>query len=246
MRWKCSTQRQASRLIVAEEVESSLREASSLSHKYLLSILSSFEESCALAVDMASLLGFFRTNRSPFLPSTLDRKLRWSLQVLWTVPIVIFLRDTLIEINYVDGQSMSPTLSPDFAESGSQDVLAIWKWGASRNVQRGDIVAFWSPQHPEKLSIKRIIAMAGDKVYPKEGRPGGEEVPYGHVWVEGDNWRKTWDSNNYGPISKSLIAGKATHILWPLSRIGALSTEWHHPRTRVVPGQPKIPKEYLD
>ena len=25
-------------------------------------------------------------------------------------------------------------------------------------------------------------------------------VPFGHVWVEGDNWRKTADSNMYGPV----------------------------------------------
>ena len=25
-------------------------------------------------------------------------------------------------------------------------------------------------------------------------------VPYGHVWIEGDNWRESVDSNNYGPV----------------------------------------------
>lgn len=30
-------------------------------------------------------------------------------------------------------------------------------------------------------------------------------VPWGHVWVEGDNWRKSRDSNYYGPVSPPLL-----------------------------------------
>jgi inner membrane protease subunit 2 len=37
-------------------------------------------------------------------------------------------------------------------------------------------------------------------------------VPYGHVWVEGDNWRDSWESRHYGPISKGLLLGKAVGI----------------------------------
>ncbi|KAL9071912.1 MAG: hypothetical protein Q9157_005296 [Trypethelium eluteriae] len=141
---------------------------------------------------------------------------------------------------------MSPTLSPHFHETGSRDYLVVWKPGATQNVRRGEIVAYWSPRDPENLKIKRVIATAGDTVYPKESRFKKELVPYGHIWVEGDNWRKTRDSNDYGPISKALIIGKPKYIIWPWNRMGALSTEWHHPRTRVVPGEAEIPKEFVD
>lgn len=38
----------------------------------------------------------------------------------------------------------------------------------------------------------------------------------GACWVEGDNRRNSVDSNSaYGPISRGLIFGKATHVIWP-------------------------------
>ena len=169
-----------------------------------------------------------------------------ALRGSWIVPVAVFINDTFLEVNPVEGQSMSPTLSPNLGETGACDHLVVWKPGAAQDVRRGEIVAFWSASNPENLSIKRVIATAGDTVYPREGRFTEMMVPYGHIWVEGDNWRKTKDSSDYGPISKSLILGKATHILWPWRRIGALSTEWHHPRTRVVPGTAEIPAEFVD
>jgi len=45
-------------------------------------------------------------------------------------------------------------------------------------------------------------------------------VPPGHVWLEGDNWRLSTDSNYYGPVSKGLITGKATSVIWPWDRKG--------------------------
>ena len=58
-------------------------------------------------------------------------------------------------------------------------------------------------------------------------------VPYGHVWVEGDNWRKSKDSNAYGPISKSLINGKAVCVLLPFSRAWTKPWEGFKGKTRV-------------
>jgi signal peptidase I len=54
----------------------------------------------------------------------------------------------------------------------------------------------------------------------------GVLVPYGHVWVEGVNQAATVDSNDYGPISKSLITGVATRIIWPLGRSMAWEQSW--------------------
>jgi len=104
------------------------------------------------------------------------------------------------------------------------------------------------PHKPEKLGIKRVVALEGDWVtldYKRrntEGKEGmakggmvwdaiGEQkewavgkrrwrVPLGHVWIEGDNVGMSKDSNDYGPISKSLISGKAIFCLWPWERFG--------------------------
>lgn len=85
------------------------------------------------------------------------------------------------------------------------------------------------PHKPEKLGIKRVVALEGDWVMldwkrrPKDSIEGptaagqvwdaiGEQkefgvgkrrwkVPLGHVWVEGDNTGMSKDSNDYGPVS---------------------------------------------
>lgn len=44
-------------------------------------------------------------------------------------------------------------------------------------------------------------------------------VPFGHVWVEGDNTEHTVDSNEYGPVSKSLIDGVAFGIWRKLFKV---------------------------
>ncbi|KAG8625833.1 hypothetical protein KVT40_006234 [Elsinoe batatas] len=67
-------------------------------------------------------------------------------------------------------------------------------------------------------------------------KKGTVRVPPGHVWVEGDNWRESGDSNFYGPISRGLITGKAICVLWPWERCGERPWEWpmkDGPGTRV-------------
>lgn len=46
----------------------------------------------------------------------------------------------------------------------------------------------------------------------------GVKVPYGHVWLEGANQLCTFDSNDYGVLSKSLIQGVAVGVLKPRRR----------------------------
>jgi len=66
-------------------------------------------------------------------------------------------------------------------------------------------------------------------------------IPHHHVWVEGDNRdsNKTLDSHYYGPISKSLIHGKVTHIVWPWKSFGAIPWWQFKGRTRVIKGRPE-------
>ena len=47
------------------------------------------------------------------------------------------------------------------------------------------------------------------------------KVPAGHVWVECENMEdRNYDSLTMlgGPISKKLVMGKCTHLIWPLWR----------------------------
>lgn len=186
---------------------------------------------------------------------------------LWSAAIASFLNDHFAEVLSVSGRSMSPTLSPQYHETGKRDYLLLRKHNVTKDLKRGDVIAFWAPHKREFLVVKRIIGLEGDLVWldkrrfelrgktrdgeveelEHEGimrlgaqwgdnpldlhigmgaRKGAVRVPPGHVWVEGDNWRESGDSNFYGPISRGLITGKAICVIWPWERCGERPWEW--------------------
>ena len=102
---------------------------------------------------------------------------------------------------------MHPFLNADYNSSLQRDVVWVNKWRAGENVKRGMVVAFYSPNHPNVVAVKRVVAVEGDLVITKSPYPfEREEVPVGHVWVEGDveERGKSFDSNYYGPVSSVL------------------------------------------
>lgn len=197
---------------------------------------------------------------------------------------------------------MSPTLSPTVHETGAEDWVVIapvrerppriqYQDGHAyvedaeqkegEGVRRGDVVTFWKPHRPEEISIKRVVGMPGDVVYPKRGYAldadvvrarrshnldglpeadddavGGElehlelgrvVVPYGHVWVEGDNWRNSFDSRDFGPVAKGLIEGRAVKIWRGWADWRDVGDEREKKgRSRVVKGRGEVPKVYLE
>ena len=42
-----------------------------------------------------------------------------------------------------------------------------------------------------------------------------EQVPAGHVWIEGDNPTHSLDSRQYGPVPLALIRGRVLVQVWP-------------------------------
>lgn len=172
----------------------------------------------------------------------------------------ILFKDAFCDVTQVTGQSMAPTLSPLFGSTGATDSVLWRKFLPARNLHRGDVVLFCTPHKADGMAVKRVVALGGDtvKLDPKR-RPadaqngrwseagkrwdimyaqnGGKvQIPQGHVWVEGDNWRLTHDSNSYGPISRSLITGKAVGIILPLRQFGQTPWKGWKGRTKVVHG----------
>ena len=97
---------------------------------------------------------------------------------------------------------------------------------------------FSSPSDPNRMLVKRIIAVQGDIVVTKPPYPlERENVPTGHIWVEGEEGSKSWDSNYFGPVSTSLIVGEVKMVVWPWRR--RCLTRWQDWKgsPRVLKGQ---------
>ncbi|KAF4632284.1 hypothetical protein G7Y89_g5847 [Cudoniella acicularis] len=156
------------------------------------------------------------------------------------IPAVIFFNDHVGEVTRINGASMYPYLNTGFNESNKKDLCWVNKMSPTKHLQRGMLVSFWSPYHPDVLAIKRVIAVEGDRVVTRAPYPITiADVPAGHIWVEGDNrdGNKTLDSNHYGPIPLNLVQGKITHVLWPWSSFGAIRWWEFKGRTRVLRGR---------
>jgi inner membrane protease subunit 2 len=176
--------------------------------------------------------------------------------LFWGTTVPIFINDNIFEVKYIIGRSMAPTLSPTYQETGRRDAVLWNKWVMPGQLQRGDVVHFMNPLRPEAFAVKRVIGLEGDVVVlDRRRRPkaregpepaaasawdawkGRAKVPQGHVWVEGDNERESLDSNWYGPISKSLVTGRASAIVWPPSRFWTKPWLGFSGRTRVIKGR---------
>jgi signal peptidase I len=186
------------------------------------------------------------------------RRDRWRRLSIWTfVWLVIaalaalLLRSYVIQPYYIPSESMEPTLHG--CTGCSDDHVLVDKISYRlHDVRSGDIVVFHKPKgdpSPEKVLIKRVVALPGDTLQLKQGhvyvnglllpesyvnKKCGPEptqpltsttrwtIPEGDVFVMGDNRCHSDDSRVFGPIRTSSIVGRAFAIVWPLDRIQLL------------------------
>lgn len=135
---------------------------------------------------------------------------------------------------------MSPFLNADYNSSMASDRVWVNMWRAGEGVKRGMVVVYRSPANPERFVVKRIIGLEGDTVITKPPYPfTQEDVPFGHVWMEGDqlDGNKTMDSNRVGPVSKSLIVGRVEGVVWPWRKAGRIRWEDWKGSDRVMVGK---------
>jgi signal peptidase I len=163
---------------------------------------------------------------------------RWVRDILISLAVSAFFIIFLYQPVKVEGTSMMPTLE-------DQERVFINKFVYRLEpIERGDVVVFRYPRDTSKSYIKRIIAVAGDRVKIEDGlvyvndrqiaevyvpqmyedvRSYPETVVPPHSYfVMGDHRNLSNDSRDFGPVDESYIYGKAVFGYWPVAKLGKL------------------------
>jgi signal peptidase I len=157
------------------------------------------------------------------------------IAIVAAVLIITFVFETVS----VDGQSMSPTLA-------HKDRLIVEKVSYYfRKPKANDIIVLKYPADTREKFIKRVIAVAGDKVKIEDNRlfingiekdePYIKEkfingfynevtVPENTIFVLGDNRNNSKDSRfpDVGFVNLKLVVGRAALRIYPFNNIGRI------------------------
>lgn len=169
----------------------------------------------------------------------------WLETVIIALVIALVIRQFVVQVYVVEGQSMEPTLHT------SQRLLVNKALFRLRTPQAGEVVVLQDPGQPRRELIKRVVAVGGETVEVRKGvvyvNDQALSEPYkntlftnyqdtpkvlvaaGHIFVMGDNRGQSLDSRLIGSIPLSKVDGKAFFLFWPLAemRMDMLA----HPRT---------------
>jgi signal peptidase I len=138
----------------------------------------------------------------------------------------------------VDGHSMLPNFTTD------QFIIVSRLSYVMSDPQRGDVVVFHYPMDPDRDFIKRVIGLPGETVTILEGRvyingklldepyiedfcrgkscDGEWVIPPDNYFVLGDNRGASKDSQDFGPVDRKYIVGRAFVRYWPPSDWGLI------------------------
>ncbi|RAL26184.1 signal peptidase I [Thermoflavimicrobium daqui] len=157
------------------------------------------------------------------------------LEWIWYTGIAIILallvRTFLFQPVPLSGPSMLPTFHQG-------DWVVINKWVYTfRPPKRGEVVIFYGPN--QRIYIKRVVAVGGDTIEADQGNVYvnrhrinesyltstytsyffKRKVPWGKLFVMGDNRLNSMDSRDFGPISVNQVIGRADLVIWPVRDI---------------------------
>src|SRR5579875_2459961 len=158
----------------------------------------------------------------------------WLRDIAVSLAVSAFFIIFLYQPVKVEGTSMMPTLQ-------DQERVFINKFVYKLEpIERGDVIVFRYPRDPSKSYIKRVIAVAGDRVRIEAGvvfvnghrisepyvprmyedvRSYPETVVPPHSYfVLGDHRNLSNDSRDFGPVDVSYIYGKAVFGYWPVAK----------------------------
>jgi signal peptidase I len=162
----------------------------------------------------------------------------WARDLLVSLAILAFIIIFLYYPVRVEGVSMMPGLEDQERIFVNK---FVYRW---EPIHRGDIVVFRYPRDPSKSFIKRVIAIAGDRIRIQNGQVyvNNEALDEGYVpseyadarsypeivippnsyFVLGDHRTMSDDSRDFGPVDDRFIYGKAVFGYWPMEKLGRL------------------------
>ena len=164
--------------------------------------------------------------------------IHWARDLFLSVFLAIIVILFLYQPVKVEGTSMMPALA-------DQERVFINKFVYKLEpISRGDVVVFRYPRDVSKSYIKRVIAVAGDRVRIDDGvvyvndrrlpepyvpkdywdaRSYPETVvPRHSYFLLGDHRNLSNDSRDFGPVDEQYIYGKAVFGYWPFDKVGKL------------------------
>ena len=179
-----------------------------------------------------------------------------------TLVFVWFFTHHVAQATMVPTESMTPTILVgdhfmlDKVAFPANYPEAVQKILPERSIRRGDIVAFWSPEDPDKRLIKRVIGLPLDTFEVRDGEVyiNGERlkepyvvhsfpefyraenaapvtIPPDAFFMMGDNRDKSRDSRYFGVVQRQALIGKPLFIYWsyesdPYPDDGRTAAEW--------------------
>ncbi len=175
-------------------------------------------------------------------------RVRWRLswrRIIVLAAVVLGIRTFIGEASVVPTASMEGTilvgdhLFMDKLLYGPEIPLLHWRLPMLKTIRRGDIVVFRYPKNPSETYLKRVAAVAGDRVEIRDGllyinsapvpepyavhhaplhNPleswGPTVVPPDSLFVMGDNRDNSSDSRDWGFVPVRNVIGEPLFVYW--------------------------------
>jgi signal peptidase I len=162
----------------------------------------------------------------------------WLRDLVVSLAISAFIIIFIYQPVKVEGTSMLP-------EVADQERIFVNKFVYRLEpISRGDVVVFQYPLDPSQSYIKRVVAVAGDRLKIVDGTvyvngialtelyvpaPYRDTssypetvVPPQSYFVLGDHRSLSKDSRDFGPVAEDYVSGKAVFAYWPVDKAGRL------------------------